>query len=122
MKIIGNTSSDPLFASVEPGQLSSKLDAAIRLPASLCGQIDNDTNIGVFLHSLKYQHSSQLVEKLLTDPVYQEKILLLQNVLAATAGSVNFLDLDESVTIVLPLQVTVGSVSSISLVWWWEGG
>ena len=96
---------------VEAGELSSQLNAAVGLPASLFEQINNRSNIGLFF---AFYESSSLF------PIGEEtdssgspiRNVVGSQVLAATVGSgINFQNLSETVTILFRLQVPEGSVS-----------
>ena len=100
---------------VEAGELSSRLNAAVGLPASIFEQINNRSNIGLFF---AFYDSSSLF------PISEEtgsmtsdsliKNVVGSQVLAATVGSgINFQNLSDTITIVFRLQVPKGSVSWI---------
>ena len=96
---------------VEAGKLSSQLNVAIGLPASLFQQIDNCPNIGIFF---AYYESSSLFpvgggRNISDSPI---RNVVDSQVIAATVGSgINFQNLSEAVTIVFRLQVPDGNVS-----------
>ena len=102
--------------TVETGVLSSQLNVAVGLPASLFQRIGNRTNIGIFF---AFYESSSLF------PVHGGTVNISQSprvtvvgsqVLAATVGSgINFQNLTEAVTIVFRLQVPDGVVSRLQL-------
>ena len=96
---------------VEAGELSSQLNAAVGLPASLFVQINNRSNIGLFF---AFYESSSLfpIGKETDSPGSPIRNVVGSQVLAATVGSgINFQNLSETVTIVFRLQVPEGSVS-----------
>lgn len=100
---------------VKIGQLSSELDAAVSLPATLFERIDDRDTIGVFV---------ALYDTPVLFPVGGEYYYVVSNssskqrivgsrVLAATVGpGFNFQNLIEPVTILLRLQLAEGMVSS----------
>ena len=97
---------------VEDGQLASQLDAAIGLPATLFGRIEDRANVGVFFAfyeiPILFPVSGELNGNL------SRKTVVGSQVLAATVGptaSINFQNLNEPITIVFRLQVSEGSVS-----------
>ena len=96
---------------VEAGELSSQLNVAVGLPASLFQQIDNRPNIGIFF---AYYESSSLFPvgggvNISDSPL---RNVVGSQVLAVTVGSgINFQNLSEAVTIVFRLQVPDDSVS-----------
>lgn len=98
---------------VEPGQLSSQLDAVIGLPATLFEQIDDRDNIGIFF-ALQLHEASTLFPisgNLSSTP---RKASVGSHILAATVGpGINFQNLDEPVTILLRLQITNGNVNRL---------
>ena len=91
---------------VEPGQLSSQLDAVIGLPATLFEQIDD--------RALQLHEASTLFPisgNLSSTP---RKASVGSHILAATVGpGINFQNLDEPVTILLRLQITNGNVNRL---------
>ena len=97
---------------VEPGELSSQLNAAVGLPASLFQQIDNSTNnIGIFF---AFYESSSLFPvgggtvNISNSPT---TTVVGSQVIAATVGSgINFQNLREAITIVFLLQFPDGIV------------
>ena len=96
---------------VEPGELSSQLNAAVGLPASLFQQINDRPNVGILF---AFYESSSLFsiagETNSSDsPI---RTVVGSQVLAATVGSgINFQNLNEAVMIIFRLQVPEGSVS-----------
>ena len=95
---------------VEDGQLAPGLDAAIGLPASLFGRIDDCDNIGIFV---------ALYETPILFPFSRENTTSKQrvvgsHVLATTVGhGIHFQNLDEPVTIVFRLQIVDEIVSDL---------
>ena len=97
---------------VEPGQLSPQLDAAVSLPATLFEQIDdNDSNIGIFFAL----HEASTLFPIGGNPSSTPRRASVGSyILAATVGSdINFQNLDEPITVLLRLQITNGSVSTL---------
>lgn len=96
---------------VERGELSSQLNGAVDLPASLFERIDDSPNIGIFFAF--YESPSLFPVGRDTDiPSSPIQNVVGSQVLAATVGSdINLQNLSEAVTIVLRLQVPKGSVS-----------
>ena len=95
---------------VKIGQLSSELDAAVSLPATLFERIDDRDTIGVFV---------ALYDTPVLFPVGGEsnssskRRIVGSQILAATVGpGFNFQNLIEPVTILLRLQLAEGMVSS----------
>ena len=111
--IIGDN--DLILASgdqVEPGQLPIQLDAAISLPASLFGRINDRLDVGIFF---------AFYETPILFPVARQggesslprQTVVGSNIVAATVGpGLNFQNLDEPVTILLRLQIVEELVSS----------
>lgn len=95
---------------VEPGELSSQLNAAVGLPASLFKQIKDRPDIGVFF---AFYESPSLfpVAGGTNSSSSPRRNVVGSQVLAATVGSgINFRNLSETVTILFRLQVPEGSV------------
>ena len=95
---------------VKIGQLSSELDAAVSLPATLFERIDDRDTIGVFV---------ALYDTPILFPAGGEsnssskRRIVGSQILAATVGpGFNFQNLIEPVTILLRLQLAEGMVSS----------
>ena len=93
---------------VEPGELSSQLNAAVGLPASLFKRIKDRPNIGVFFAF----YESPSLFPVAGGTNSSRRNVVGSQVLAATVGSgINFRNLSETVTILFRLQVPEGSVS-----------
>ena len=98
--------------TVTTDQLSSELDAAISLPASLFERIDDRDSIGIFVTLYNTPILFPVGRKYSALNSLKQRIVGSQ-VLAATVGpGINFQNLDEPVTILLQLQVAKGMVSS----------
>ena len=96
---------------VEPGELTSQLNAAIGLPASLFQEINDRPNIGVFFAFYESSSLFPVVARVTGSPI---RNVVSSQVLAATVGSgIRFQNLSEDVTVVFRLQVPEGSVSKI---------
>ena len=96
---------------VEPGELTSQLNAAIGLPASLFQEINDRPNIGVFFAFYESSSLFPVVAGATGSPI---RNVVSSQVLAATVGSgIRFQNLSEDVTVVFRLQVPEGSVSKI---------
>ena len=96
---------------VEPGQLSTQLDAAVSLPATLFEQIDDRDNIGIFFAL----HEASTLFPIGRNPSSTPREASVGSyILATTVGpGINFQNLDEPVTILLRLQITNGNVSEL---------
>ena len=96
---------------VEPGQLSTQLDAAVSLPATLFEQIDDRDNIGIFFAL----HEASTLFPIGRNPSSTPREASVGSyILATTVGpGINFQNLDEPVTILLQLQITNGNVSEL---------
>ena len=98
---------------VMPGQLLPQQDAAINLPASLFGLINDRPNVGVFfalydVSTLFPVNQDAPVNRDTRTPVQTE---VGSRVIAATVGpGINFQNLNEPVTIVLRRFVFEGQV------------
>ena len=98
---------------VEPGQLSTQLDAAISLPASLFKQIIGLTNVGLFFAFYEMSTLFPVGGEFINGDSLQRKTSVGSFILAATVGpDIDFQNLDEPVTIALRLQIAEGSVST----------
>ena len=96
---------------VEPGELTSQLNAAIGLPASLFQEINDRPNIGVFFAFYESSSLFPVATGVTGSPI---RNVVSSQVLAATVGSgIRFQNLSEDVTVVFRLQVPEGSVSKI---------
>ena len=99
---------------VDPGQLSPQLDAAISLPASLFGRINDRVNVGVFFALYETPTLFPVGGEVTDGSTLTRKNVVGSDIIAATVGPrINFQNLDDPVTIVLRLQVTEGNVSSM---------
>ena len=90
-----------------PGQLSPQQYAAIRLPASLFRVIGDRDNVSVFfaLYDAPILFPVNGGNSISSDGSIQTEVG--SSVLAATVGpDINFMNLEEPITIVLRLQVT----------------
>ena len=97
---------------IEPGKLSSQQKAAIGLPASLFKRIDDQANVGAFFVFYETPILFPVGGELTDRSSLSRKNVVGSHVLAATVGpGINFLSLDEPITIVLRLQVTERGVS-----------
>ena len=95
---------------VMPGQLETQQDAAINLPGSLFGMIQDRTNVGVFF---ALYNTSVLFPYRGSDTSSNTDIQteVGSRVLAATVGpGINFQNLQDPVIIVLRLNIMEGRV------------
>ena len=96
---------------VEPGQLPAQFDAAISLPASLFGRIDDRLNVGVFFAFYEISNLFPVAGESGGSSLPRQTVVGSDIIAAAVGPGLNFQNLDEPVTILHRLQVAEGSVS-----------
>ena len=97
---------------VEPGELPAQFDAAISLPASLFGRINDRLNVGVFFAYYETTILFPVAGESDGSSLPRFTTVVGSDIIAATVGpGLSFQNLDEPVIILLRLQVAEGSVS-----------